>query len=225
MITLTRREYLWTLGAVALASRWPRLSAATPTAKTLRGAFMILNTPFTATGDVDWDDLTREVAFVDRAGCQGIVWPQGSSSVTTLTTNERMHGMEVLARAVQGKRVALVLGVQGKDIAEMREYATSADALNPDAVIAMPPTTAASMDDYRAYFRALAAVTKRPVFIQTSGGARDLPPTTDLIVELAKEFPNFGYVKEESQPVVARMKAELHERPAPGLPRSSTSLR
>ena len=124
-----------------------------------------------------------------------------------------MHGMEVLAKAVQGKRVTLVLGVQGKDIAEMREYATRADALNPDAVIAMPPTTGTSMDDYRAYFRALAAITKRPVFVQTSGGARDLPPTTDLIVELAKEFPHFGYVKEESQPVIARMKAELHERP------------
>jgi dihydrodipicolinate synthase/N-acetylneuraminate lyase len=214
MITLTRRQYLWTLGAVALAWRFTRLHAASPSpAKTLRGAFIILNTPFTAAGEVDWDDLIREVEFVDRAGCHGIVWPQGSSSVTTLTKDERMHGMEVLAKAVTGKRVALVLGVQGKDIAEMREYATRADALNPDAVIAMPPTTGTSMDDYRAYFRALAAITKRPVFVQTSGGARDLPPTTDLIVELAKEFPNFGYVKEESQPVIARMKAELHERP------------
>src|SRR5580765_6703568 len=211
---ITRREYLWTLGAVALSSRLPNLIAAAAPAKTLRGAFIILNTPFTATGAVDWDDLIREVEFVDRAGCHGIVWPQGSSSVTALTKDERMHGMEVLAEAVIGKRVALVLGVQGKDIAEMREYATRADALNPDAVIAMPPTTGTSMDDYRAYFRALAAITKRPVFVQTSGGARDLPPTTDLIVELAKEFPNFGYVKEESQPVIARMKAELHERPA-----------
>jgi 4-hydroxy-tetrahydrodipicolinate synthase len=216
MVTMTRREYLWTLGAIALASRMPRLTAAEPASapKAMRGAFIILNTPFTAAGEVDWADLTREVEFVDRAGCQGIVWPQGSSSVTTLTKDERMRGMEVLAKAVQGKRIALMLGVQGKDIAEMREYATRADALNPDAVIAMPPTTGTSMDDYRAYFRALAAITKRPVFVQTSGGARDLPPTTDLIVELAKEFPNFGYVKEESQPVIARMKAELHERPA-----------
>ena len=72
MITLTRREYLWTLGAVALASRFTslarRLSAS---AKTMRGAFIILNTPFTATGEVDWDDLNREVEFVDRAGCHG----------------------------------------------------------------------------------------------------------------------------------------------------------
>jgi 4-hydroxy-tetrahydrodipicolinate synthase len=214
MITMTRREYLWTLGAVAISSRIPNLMAApASSAKTLRGAFIILNTPFTATGDVDWDDLIREVAFVDRAGAHGIVWPQGSSSVTALTKEERVHGMDALSKAVAGKRIALVLGVQGKDIAEMREYATRADALACDAMIAMPPTTASSMDDYRAYFRALAGITKRPVFVQTSGGARDLPPTTDLIIELAREFPNFGYVKEESQPVVARMKAEIAARP------------
>jgi len=211
----TRREYLWTLGAVALSARFRPLDAAAPTTapKTLSGPFIILNTPFTTTGDVDWDDLNREVAFVDRAGCQGIVWPQGSSSVNTLTKEERMHGMEVLAKAVQGKGVALVLGVQGKDIAEMREYATRADSLAPEAVIAMPPTTGAPLEDYRAYFRALASITKRPVIVQTSGGARDLPPTTDLIIELAREFPNFGYVKEESQPVLSRMKAEIQARP------------
>src|SRR5438034_338364 len=86
-------------------------------------------------------------------------------------------------------------------------------AAAPTAMIAMPPTTGKSMDDYREYFRALAAVTKRPVIVQTSGGARDLAPTTDLIVDLAREFPNFGYVKEESQPLIPRMKAELQARP------------
>jgi 4-hydroxy-tetrahydrodipicolinate synthase len=215
MITLTRREYLWTLGAVAMAARFQPLTAAPSTsAKTLRGAFIILNTPFTTAGDVDWDDLMREVAFVDRAGCSGIVWPQGSSSVNQLTKDERMHGMEVLAKTVQGTRVALVLGVQGKDVNEMREFATKADALGPDAVIAMPPSTGTTMDDYRDYFQTLAAATKRPVFVQTSGGARDLPPTTDLIIELAKQFPHFGYVKEESQPLIPRLKAELQARPA-----------
>jgi dihydrodipicolinate synthase/N-acetylneuraminate lyase len=216
MITFTRREYLWTLGAVAMTARFQPLNAASPTAapKELRGPFIILNTPFTATGDVDWDDLVREVQFVERAGCTGIVWPQGSSGVNQLTKDERMHGMEVLAKAVQDKRIALVLGVQGKDVNEMREFAARAEALAPDAVIAMPPSTGTSMDDYRTYFHTLAGATKRPVFVQTSGGARDLPPTTDLIIELAKQFPHFGYVKEESQPLIPRLKAELQARPA-----------
>jgi 4-hydroxy-tetrahydrodipicolinate synthase len=106
-----------------------------------------------------------------------------------------------------------VLGVQGKDTSEMLEYARRAEALAPDALIAMPPTSARSLDDYASYFRALAAVTKRPVIIQTSGGAPSLPPSVDLIVSLAREFPHLGYVKEESQPLVPRMKEELRQRP------------
>jgi 4-hydroxy-tetrahydrodipicolinate synthase len=208
----SRRDFLATLTATAVVAHLKKdsLTAAT---KTLRGAFMILNTPFTSEGSVDWDDLVREALFVDRAGCQGIVWPQGSSAVATLTKEERLRGMEVLAKAVQGKPVALVLGVQGRDTAEMLEYAARAEPLAPDAVIAMPPTSAVSLDDYRSYFWALAGAVKRPVILQTSGGARNLAPPVDLIVELAREFPNCGYVKEESEPVLARMRDEVRQRP------------
>jgi 4-hydroxy-tetrahydrodipicolinate synthase len=211
-MTISRREWLQTMGLAALAARMPHLVAATP-AKSMRGVFIILNTPFTSTGDVDWADLEREVAFVERGGCSGVVWPQGSSGVTTLTRDERLHGMEVLANAVKGKRLTLVLGVQGKDSAEMLEYTRRADALGSDAVIAMPPTSGKSMDDYRAYFRALGAATTRPSIVQTSGGAKDLFPSVDLIVELAKEFPHMAYVKEESEPLIKRMQGEIAARP------------
>jgi 4-hydroxy-tetrahydrodipicolinate synthase len=181
--------------------------------KVMRGAFIILNTPFTSTADVDWDDLVREVETCNKVGCQGIVWPQGSSSVQALTHDERMHGMELLAKTVAGKRITLVLGVQGRDTTEMLEYAKRAEAVGTDAMIAMPPTTGKSLDDYRSYFRALGAATRRPVVIQTSGGARDLVPSTELIVDLAREFPHMGHVKEESDPVVQRMLAEVKQRP------------
>ena len=215
MTELDRREFtrasLLGFGALGLGAlpEW----AAAAGAKPLRGVFIILTTPFTAAGEVDWDDLAREAAFVDRNGCQGIVWPQGSSGVANLTKAERMRGMEVLASAARGKAVALVLGVQGKDTAEMLEYAQRAEALAPDAMIAMPPSAAHSIDEYRDYFRALAKTTSRPVIVQTSGGARDLPPTVDLIVELARDYPHMAYVKEESAPLVERMKAELARRP------------
>ncbi len=211
---LSRRALLKTLGAATLLPRLSVASAvAAPATKPMRGVFIILNTPFTASGAVDWDDLEREVAFVDRGGCAGVVWPQGSSGVTTLTREERLRGMEVLAKAVQGKRVSLVLGVQGKDTAEMLDYTKRADTVGSDAVIAMPPTSGKTMDDYRAYFRALAGATTRPAIVQTSGGAKDLFPSVDLIVELARAFPHMAYVKEESEPLVPRMQGELAARP------------
>ncbi len=118
MKPLTRRHALALLGTSAVAAWTTRLHAASA-ARPMRGAFMILNTPFTSTGEVDWEDLAGEALFVDRCGCQGIVWPQGSSGVATLTREERLRGMDLLAKAMQGKRAALVLGVPGKDTAEM----------------------------------------------------------------------------------------------------------
>ena len=216
---LTRRELLGTVAALGV-SRQLSFAAGTaglapePTGKRLRGVFIILNTPFTSAGAVDWADLEREVAFVERGGCSGVVWPQGSSGVTTLTKDERLHGMEVLAKAVKGKNITLVLGVQGKDTTEMLEYAARATALGVDAVIAMPPTTGTSLDEYRSYFRALGKAFTGATFVQTSGGARNLFPSVELIVDLAKEFPHMAYVKEESDPVVQRMQAEVAARPA-----------
>jgi 4-hydroxy-tetrahydrodipicolinate synthase len=199
----TRREWLAMLAA-----------AASP-AKPMRGAFMILSTPYTASGALDYDDLAGEVDFLVRCGVQGLVWPQLASEYTLLTKEERMRGMEVLAKAARGKAPALVLGVQGDDTEAMLEYARHAESLAPDAVIAIPPRKAKSLEDYRQYFRALCRTTKRPVFIQTSGGAPGLPPTVELIVELGREFPNFGYVKEEHEPVLERMKALARHRPGP----------
>jgi dihydrodipicolinate synthase/N-acetylneuraminate lyase len=179
----------------------------------MRGAFMILSTPFTVSGAVDWEDLAREAEFVDRCGAHGMVWPQGSSGVAFLSKDERLRGMELLAKTMRGKRAVLGLGVQGKDADEMMEYARRAEEMAPDCFIAMPPSTGRSLQDYREYFRALARTTSRPVIMQTSGGARDLTPSVELMVELAREFPHMAYIKEESNPTVERMLAEVQQRP------------
>ena len=72
-------------------------------------------------------------------GAHGLVWPQNSSDYPRLTTDEIMRGMEVLARANQGRSTTLVLGVQQNSTREMVELATFAERLAPDMMIAMPP--------------------------------------------------------------------------------------
>jgi dihydrodipicolinate synthase/N-acetylneuraminate lyase len=209
----TRRDWLSSAGSVAVFARLA--TAATTTGHPLQGAFMILSTPYTPAKAVDYEDLAGEVDFLERCGVQGLVWPQNASEQSKLTKDERMRGMEVLSKAVRGKKPALVLGVQGRNTEEMLEYAQHAERLAPDAMIAIPPTQATSLEDFRQYYRALCKTAKRPVFIQTSGGARDVEPTVEFIVELARELPNFGYIKEEHDPVIPRMKALIKQRPDP----------
>jgi 4-hydroxy-tetrahydrodipicolinate synthase len=143
-----------------------------------------------------------------------MVWPQLASEYASLSKEERMRGMEVLAKTSRGKAPVLVLGVQGANVEAALEYLKKAEDLGPDALIAIPPTEAASTDDFRRYYAALAGSTKRPLFIQTTGGAKGITPPVEMITALAKEFPHLGYVKEEADPVIERMLALTTARPA-----------
>ena len=208
----TRRQWLAAVGAGALGAGH---KAHASSQKPMRGAFIIMATPYTQSKAVDFEDLAGEVDFLHRCGVQGMVWPQMASDYPYLKKDERMRGMEVLAKAAKGKKPALVLGVQAETKKEMLEFANKAESLGPDALIAMPPRKAESLDDFRSYYRALCKLTKRPVFIQTTGGAKGIEATTDFILELAREFTNFGYIKEESKPVLPRLIELSKHRPSP----------
>jgi dihydrodipicolinate synthase/N-acetylneuraminate lyase len=211
MARYSRRQFLALGSAAVLNAR----AAGAGSSKPMRGAFIIMATPYTTAKAVDYEDLAGEVEFLHRCGVQGMVWPQMASEYASLTREERMQGMEVLAKASRGKKPALVLGVQADDKQGMLEYARHAEDLAPDAIIAMPPKNAASLDDYRDYYSALCELANRPVFIQTTGGAKGLEPSVEFIVGLARKFPNFGYVKEEYEPVVSRMRELAAYRPDP----------
>jgi len=181
----------------------------------IRGPFLILSTPFTASGAVDFDALAKEARYVDWCGCPGMIWPQSGDSVDLLTRDEKLEGMKVLAETTRGRRTALCLGVQGKDTDEMLSYAEYVEKLDPAAIISRPPDSGKTEDDLRRYWRALAAVAKRPVILQTTGGVvyKGPSPSVPLLVELAEAFPHFGYVKEEAGNVIARLRALVAARP------------
>lgn len=176
-----------------------------------RGPFPILSTPFTEAGAVDFEVLAREARFAEWCESPGMIWPQSNDSVDLLSRDEKLEGMEVLARTSRDfKTTALCLGVQGRDTDDMLVYAKHAKQLNPTAIISRPPDTGKTQDDLRQYWRALAEViTDHPVMIQTTARRGGVSPSTELLIELAEEFPNFGYVKEESNPVIPRIRALL----------------
>ena len=222
---ITRRRMLKTAAAgasgVLAAGALQRMArgedpASVPADPRIQGPFLILSTPFTSSGAVDFDALARSACYMEWCGCPGMIWPQSGDSVDLLTMDEKLQGMEVLAKTSRNFRTtALCLGVQGNDTNEMLVYAKHAEKLAPAAMISRPPDSGKTQEDMLQYWRALAAVTKRPVFNQTTGGVayKGPSPSPETLIQLAKEFPNFGYVKEEAGSVISRMRALVAAKP------------
>ncbi|MBQ4079514.1 MAG: hypothetical protein II596_02415, partial [Thermoguttaceae bacterium] len=146
----------------------------------VRGPFPILSTPFFESGEVDYETLADEAKFVDWCESSGMIWPQAGDAVDLLTKEEKMRGMEVLAETARGRKTALCLGVQGKNIDDMLDYARKAEEVEPTAIISRPPDDGKTEDDLREYWRALMKVVNRPVIIQTSGGTKYKGPAPSV---------------------------------------------
>jgi len=205
----TRRRFLATLAGAAGAA----FAKPSPD-KPLRGIFVIVATPYTESKAVDYEDLAHEIDWLNRCGTHGLVWPQMASEYNRLTVEERLRGYEVIADAAKRKRAAVVFGVQGPDTNAALNYLRHAEKLSPDALIAIPPEKASSLEDYRAYYGALARATERPIFIQDTGPHHVIPMPAPFLWELASAYPNLGYVKEEISPVLERMR-ELQAKQPP----------
>ena len=187
----------------------------------LRGPLPIISTPFVESGSVDYDVLGKEARFIIESGCSGAIWPQSEDSYDLLTNDEKKKGIERILQATKSLKGKAVIGCQGRDKAEMMEFAefieNAAKKYNHNAVIiSRPPDDGKTEEDLMDYYSALGNVVTLPVIIQTGGGERyrGVMPSVKMLVELAKRFPKtFGYIKEESGNASSRIMEEVKEKP------------
>lgn len=210
-----RREFVCQAGVAALGlpllvrtgalADLKASAASAASKKAFRGIFAILQTPFNASEQIDEGDLEREVNFCVRGGAHGLVWPQLASEFYLLSEEERTRGAELILRTAAG-RTSVVIGVQAPVKELAMKFARHAEEKGADAVIALPPFLGpVSLDTVADYYRALARAVKLPIVIQNTGGEWGPALATSFVIQLAKEIPQLGYIKEEISPVAHRL--------------------
>ena len=136
-----RRDFLRMLGSAALSAGLLgefSCSAGAVDPKKFRGIFPIVQTPYTKDNKIAFDELEKEVKFLDRTGVHGIVWPQRASEYQYLSFEERIEGAELIVNANKVLKPVVVIGVQGPDTETAVKYAKHAEKLRPDAIVALP---------------------------------------------------------------------------------------
>ena len=202
-LNLNRREFLGTLAAAGALA----MPAAPAVKEPWGGAFIIMQTPFLESLEVDAESLRRETEFLVKCGVQGMVWPAGAGETAELSHDERVKFARVVVEQARG-RTPVLIGVHAPNKFEAADYAREAERMGADGMLAMSQTDGSNdLAILTEYFTAIANASKLPLCIQVTSSAL----TVDALIDLAHKLPTFRYVKEEENPVPERVTRYVNE--------------
>jgi 4-hydroxy-tetrahydrodipicolinate synthase len=154
-------------------------------------------TPFDDTDRIDEGVLAAEVAFCIESGVGGLVVPVMVSEFRVLSEDERRTMIRVPVEVAAG-RVPVLANCAAVNTPLAVSYATYAQQVGADALIAMPPyTLQPDFDTIYAYYLAISDAVSIPVWIQNAGVVALSP---DQVIQICSEIENVSWVKEEVPP-------------------------
>jgi dihydrodipicolinate synthase/N-acetylneuraminate lyase len=180
----------------------------------LRGVYPILLTPFDEHGAIDESSLRRLVRFELEDGIAGLGIGGFASEAYKLSDRERQRCAKIVADEVAG-RVPLIIGMSPGSTEVAIEQANLYAALNPAALMNLPPSTMAYSERALVHhYVQLAEASPVPIMLQSAPqiqGYSGSALSDDALVMIAERAPNVKYFKIEG-PGSAEHIATLYER-------------
>ena len=169
------------------------------TDRSFRGLFPILAMPFDENGNIDEEDLRREVEFCISTGADGLGLAM-ASEISKLSEQERNLATKTVVEQSNG-RAKVVLNTSASSTKLAIRMSQSATELGADSVMVMPPV-GVSEYEVRSHYANISKSVKVPIFIQDIASA---PVAATLAAKLAEDNENICYAKVETLPTPSRV--------------------
>lgn len=154
-----------------------------------------LVTPFTADGEVDWNDVEKHIDYVVSNGADGIVVTGTTGETSTLTDDEKVKLVEV-GKKVAGSRAKIIMGGPSNETAHAIELAKKSAKAGADGIMAVTPYyNKPTQAGVLTHFRMVADATDLPFIMYDIPGRSGIQIQYETILRLAKH-PNIVAVKD-----------------------------
>ncbi len=164
----------------------------------IKGTGVALITPFKKDGSVDFDALLRVINFVLDEGVQYLVTLGTTGETPTLSKEERLDIINFTLE-VAGDRAPVVIGVGGNDTKAVIKEAEGYPLDKAVAILsASPYYNKPSQEGIYQHYKALAAITTRPVILYNVPGRTGSNISAATTLRLSQDIENINGIKEAS---------------------------
>jgi 4-hydroxy-tetrahydrodipicolinate synthase len=164
------------------------------------GVYSVLATPFTPTGDVDFESLKRVVDLAVKAGVNGVTALGVTGEVARLDDKERGRIVDTVVEHMNG-RATVIVGASADGVRTCIEYTRQAKALGGDAVMVSPPRMLKlNTESVVNHYKALAEAVDLPIVVQDYPPISGFAMEAGLLARIAREVPNARTIKLEDPP-------------------------
>ena len=166
--------------------------------KRLTGTGVALVTPFTQSGDVDYEALERIVENVITSGVDFLVVFGTTGETPTLDDEEKCEILKLVKR-VNNNRLPIVIGMSGNNTRVLVEQLRNFDFSGVDALLsASPYYNKPSQEGIYQHFMAVADASPVSVILYNVPGRTGSNMAPETVVRLARDHKNIVAIKEAS---------------------------
>ncbi|MBO4397234.1 MAG: 4-hydroxy-tetrahydrodipicolinate synthase [Bacteroidaceae bacterium] len=168
------------------------------THKQFKGLGIALVTPFTATGEVDYQALRNLVTYQINNGADFLCILATTAETPCLTAEERSKIKQIIVETVKGQ-IPIVMGCGGNNTQQVVETLKTDDFTGIDGILSVCPYyNKPSQEGLYQHFKTIAAATKLPVILYNVPGRTGVNMTAETTLRLARDVENIVAIKEAS---------------------------
>jgi 4-hydroxy-tetrahydrodipicolinate synthase len=166
--------------------------------KQLRGTGVALVTPFNENGSIDYPAYKKLIQHVMDHGCQYLVVLGTTGEAPVLSKEEKIQLIQIAYEETKGN-VPVVVGIGGNNTAALIEDLKSFPLEGAAAILsASPYYSKPSQEGIYQHYKALAAVSPKPIMLYNVPGRTGRGISAETIIRIANEISNVMGIKEAS---------------------------
>lgn len=167
----------------------------------LQGVCPIVDTPFTETGDVDYDSMRNLVVRLADSECGSVAVFGFASEYYTLTDDERSEITELVVKECDENGAASVVSITPHATKVAVEEARAAERMGSDALMVLPPhVRVSSASQILNHVESVAEAVSVPVVVQYTPSGASVSVPAKRFADLYHRTENVKYFKIEARP-------------------------